>query len=59
MDDGDERLISTAVGKKKLGPNLADYAGLTPGFWGSLLQGTCDSSENEIRNSLNKGSRKN
>jgi hypothetical protein len=59
MDDGDGPPISTSVGKKKLGPNLADYAGLTLGFAVSLLQGTCDSSENGIRNSLNKDSRKN
>jgi hypothetical protein len=53
MDDGDGRAISTSVEKKKLGLNVADYAGLTPGFEASLLQGSCDSSENGIRNFLN------
>ena len=32
MDDGDGRGISTAAEKKKLGPNVADYAGLTAGL---------------------------
>jgi hypothetical protein len=47
MDDGDGGAISTSVEKKELGPNVADYARLTPGFEASLLQGSCDSSETE------------
>jgi len=60
MDDGDGRAISTSSRKKTLGPNVADYAALTPEFEASHEEAAIlFENGNQKSSELNEQSRKN